>query len=88
MNLQKIIPFCSNSLEGFGKESFAIMILIAGIVFRCKGLIDGAQFVDLVKSTGIAYLASHTINSTWGNNTPTAPTQHPDAPVDNPDGPS
>ena len=85
MKLQKYISFCSNLFKGFGKESFAIMILITGIVFRCRGLIDGGQFVDLIKSTGIAYLASHAINSTWGNNNP--PTMHPDAPVDNPDGP-
>jgi hypothetical protein len=83
MNLQKNASSCFNLLKGLGKESFAVAILIAGIVFRCKGLIDGAQFVDLVKNVGMAYLASHTINSTWGSNN--VEIQHPDAPVDNPD---
>jgi hypothetical protein len=71
-------------MKGSGKESFAVAILIAGIVFRCKGLVDGAQFVDLIKNVGMAYLASHTINSTWGNSTNIVPL-HPDAPVDDPD---
>ena len=75
-----------NLFKGFGKESFAIMILITGIIFCCKGLINGAQFVDLIKSIGITYLASHTVNSTWGNSDTPGPVSHPDAPVDNPDG--
>ena len=84
MNFKKIVTYTSNLFRGSGKESFAIVILIAGIVFRCKDLIDGAQFVDLVKNVGIAYLASHTINSTWGNSISVVP-EHPNAPVDNPD---
>lgn len=85
MNLQKSTTYYFNLLKGFGKESFAIAILIAGIVFRCKGLIDGAQFVDLIKNIGMVYLASHTINSTWGNTANAVPMLHPDAPVDSPD---
>ena len=81
MNLQKTISSFFGALGGFGKESFAVIILATGIVFCCKGLINGAQFVDLVKSTGIAYLASHTVNSTWGN------TGGGEVKVDNPDGP-
>ena len=68
MNLQKIFSSGFGTLEGLGKESFALIILVTGAVFRCKGLIDGAQFVDLIKNVGMAYLAGHTINSTWGNN--------------------
>ncbi len=79
MNLQKNT---SRYLNGLGKESFAVVILIAGMVFRCKGLIDGAQFVDLIKNIGMTYLASHTINSTWGTSSMLI---HPDAPVDDPD---
>ena len=88
MNLQKIFSFCLNLFKGMGKESFALIILAVGVALCLKGLINGAQFVDLIKNIGMTYLASHTINSTWGsNNSPTAPALHPDAPVDNPDGP-
>jgi hypothetical protein len=80
MNLSKIISSCSNMLSGFGKEFFAIAILVTGIMFRLKGLIDGAQFVDLLKNIGMTYLASHTINSTWGNNV-----GGQNMPVDDPD---
>lgn len=67
MNLQQTVSFCLNLFNGLGKECFSIAILVAGIVFCCKGLINGAQFVDLIKSIGMTYLASHTVNSTWGS---------------------
>ena len=52
--------------DGFGKECYVLILLVAGIVFRCRDLINGAQFVDLAKSLGVAYLASHAVNTTWG----------------------
>jgi hypothetical protein len=85
MNLQKNATYCFNLLKGFGKESFAVAILVAGIIFRCKGLIDGAQFVDLIKNIGMTYLASHTINSTWGGNITSVVPVPPNATVDDPD---
>jgi hypothetical protein len=64
--VKDLISFLFGVLDGFGKECFALVILAAGIYFRLRGLIDGGQFVDLLKNIGIAYFAGHTINATWG----------------------
>jgi len=50
--------------EGLGKEVLAFSCLNIGLVLLVKGLINGQQFVDLVKSVGIAYIGGATIGGT------------------------
>jgi hypothetical protein len=38
-----------------------LALFIVGIVFRLKGYVDGAQFVDLIKGTFLAFAASNSI---------------------------
>lgn len=66
MSIRDIAGQWLSLLDGFGKESFVLILLVTGIVFRRQDLINGAQFVDLLKNLGIAYLASHAVNTTWG----------------------
>ena len=50
--------------EGLGKEVLAFSCLNIGLVLLAKGLLNGAQFVDLVRGVGIAYISGATVAGT------------------------
>lgn len=50
--------------EGLGKEVLAFTCLVVGCVLLFKHLIDGGQFVDLVRGVGIAYITGATVGGT------------------------
>ena len=47
------------SMIGLRKLSVMFLILSIGCVFRVKGYINGAEMVDLIKTTGIAFFGSN-----------------------------
>ena len=50
--------------EGLGKEVLAFTCLAVGLPLLVKGLINGSQFVDLVRGVGIAYITGATVGGT------------------------
>ena len=46
-------------LEGIRKYSIMLIIVITGILFRIYNLIEGKEFVDLIKGCFIAFAASN-----------------------------
>ena len=54
-------------LEGSRKFLIMFLVLVAGLVFRLKGLVSGGEFVDLIKGCFIAFVGSnigeHIINT-------------------------
>jgi hypothetical protein len=48
-----------NILFGFRKTLLVLILYIVGILFRLKGLIDGAQMVDLFKGITIAFMTAN-----------------------------
>jgi hypothetical protein len=50
--------------QGLGKEVLAFTCLAVGIPLLIKGLINGAQFTDLVKTIGVAYVTGATVGGT------------------------
>ena len=51
-------------LNGYRKYSVMILFIVIGVVFRVTDLINGAEFVDLLKGTGIAFMAFNGIEHT------------------------
>lgn len=49
------------ALTGFRKFSIMVSIIVIGVWFRLSGLIDGGNFVDLIKTTGAAFFAANLI---------------------------
>ena len=47
------------SLIGFRKVIIMFVFLTIGIIFRVLDFIDGSQFVDLIKITGVAFFGSN-----------------------------
>ena len=47
------------TIQGFRKLTVALLIIIVGIIFRTKGLLNGGEFVDLTKSIGLGFLATN-----------------------------
>ena len=47
----------------FGMRKFIAWfgLFLAGIIFRIKGFLDGAQFVDLMKATFAGFVAGNTV---------------------------
>lgn len=47
----------------FGMRKFIAWfgLFVIGIVFRLKGYVDGAQFIDLMKSTFAGFVAGNTV---------------------------
>lgn len=45
----------------FGMRKFLLMLIlyIIGIIFRIKGLVNGAEMVDLFKTTTIAFMGAN-----------------------------
>lgn len=48
-----------NLLFTWRKTLLVSTLYMVGVVFRIKGLVDGAQFVDLIKNVTVAFLASN-----------------------------
>ena len=48
-----------NIIFGFRKFILMLALFFIGIIFRIKGLIDGGQFVDMLKSTSIGFFAAN-----------------------------
>ena len=48
-----------NILFGFRKFILMMALFAVGIIFRMKGLLAGAEFVDLLKSTTISFFAAN-----------------------------
>lgn len=44
-------------LNGFRKFSVIVLLLITAVIFRITEQINGAEFVDLMKGTVVAYMA-------------------------------
>jgi hypothetical protein len=64
MNIKdKFLAFI-DAFEGLGKEVLAFACLAIGLPLLIKGLINGAQFVDLVRGVAIAYITGATVGGT------------------------
>ena len=48
-----------NVLFSFRKSLVLLVIITIGIFFRLHNLVDGEQFVELLKTTTIAYMATY-----------------------------
>ena len=46
-------------LNGYRKFTIYLLLIIVSIVFRLTNFINGAEFVDLLKGTGIAFFATN-----------------------------
>lgn len=57
---QKLADFLAVFL-GLRKTIMMFALLFLGIIFRLKGYIDGAQMVDLLKGTTIAFFAANSV---------------------------
>jgi hypothetical protein len=50
-----------NIFFGFRKTIVMFVLIAIGIVFRLSNLVNGAEFVDLLKNTVIAFFAANSI---------------------------
>jgi hypothetical protein len=50
--------------ESLGKEVLAFTCLTTGLCLLLKGVLTGQQFVDLVKSVAVSYIAGATVGGT------------------------
>ena len=57
---QKLAEFL-DAIMGFRKFIAFLLILLISIIFRSISLVDGAQFVDLMKSVTVAFLATNSV---------------------------
>lgn len=57
---QKLADFIG-ALLGLRKTIVMFSLLIIGIAFRISNLINGAQLVDLLKATTIAFFAANSV---------------------------
>jgi hypothetical protein len=55
---QKLAEFL-NILFGFRKTIIMVLLFAVGIVFRLMNLVNGSEFVDLLKSTSVAFFAAN-----------------------------
>jgi len=53
--LKRTIDF----INGFRKWTVMILVLLVAVVFRIVDYVDGAQFVDLLKGTVIAFFTAN-----------------------------
>lgn len=63
---QKIAEWI-NIIFGFRKFMAWIALFMVGIVFRVKGLIAGAEFVDLIKGTFLGFVAANGVEHIMTN---------------------
>jgi hypothetical protein len=50
--------------EDLGKEVFCFLVLCVTVPLLLAHFVDGGQYVDLVKSLGLAYLSATTVDKT------------------------
>lgn len=55
---QKLAEFL-NTVFGFRKLIIMVLLFGVGIVFRLLNLVNGSEFVDLLKSTSVAFFAAN-----------------------------
>ena len=55
---QKMIDFL-NVLQVFNKSLVMLLVLAIGVWFRLKNYLNGDNFVELIKTTVIAYFGAH-----------------------------
>lgn len=48
-----------NIIFGFRKFLLMLMLYLIGIVFRIKGFVNGAEMVDLFKTTTLAFMGAN-----------------------------
>lgn len=48
-----------NVIFGFRKFLLMFAVIIVAVVFRLKGLVNGAEMVDLIKNVGIAFMGAN-----------------------------
>ena len=53
------VRYLISVLNGFRKFSIMVLLVNVGVVFRVTDLINGTEFVDLLKGTAIAFFASN-----------------------------
>jgi hypothetical protein len=63
---QKIAEWI-NIIFGFRKFIAWLALFLVGIVFRVKGLIAGAEFVDLIKGTFMGFVAANGVEHIMTN---------------------
>jgi hypothetical protein len=54
----KLVDFIA-LLSGFRKFTIMMLLIVVGIMFRIVGYVDGAEFVDLLKGTAIAFFTAN-----------------------------
>lgn len=57
--MQQKIAELINIIFGFRKFLLMLVLYLVGIIFRVKGLVDGAEMVDLFKTTTIAFMGAN-----------------------------
>lgn len=62
---QKIADFL-NVIFGFRKFLLLLILYTVGVVFRCKNLVNGAELVDLFKTTTIAFIGANSVEHVVG----------------------
>lgn len=55
-----------NVLFGFRKLLLLLLICLIAVIFRLKELINGAEMVDLLKSTAIAFIGANGVEHIVG----------------------
>lgn len=63
---QKIAEWI-NIIFGFRKFMAWLALFLVGIIFRVKGLIAGAEFVDLIKGTFLGFVAANGVEHIMTN---------------------
>lgn len=47
--------------HGFRKLTVMLLLIVCGVAFRISDLITGAEFVDLLRYTGVAFFAGNSV---------------------------
>lgn len=64
MNVKELFLGFIDCFEDLGKEVFSFVVLTTGLLLLVKGLLNGQQFTDLVKTIGVAYIGGCAVGST------------------------
>lgn len=57
--MKSIIADFFNLLNGFRKWSIMAAVLLVGIIFRTCSFLNGAEFVDLISTTSVAFFGTN-----------------------------
>lgn len=49
------------TIQGFRKFIVALLVILVSIVFRTKSLLNGVEFVDLVKAVTLGFLGTNSV---------------------------